>query len=337
MKIIALYGVLQEELNINFLKISITSLYDVVDEIVILFDTPNNQKKLKTKFFKKKKIRIFFSKRKIKKTNSPVSELLDIGRKYNGTHFVFLDADEAITHSLSKSLKKDLEQMKKGDKIVLSWLAMWKKHNYFRVDKKSLWSNLYKDFIYCDNHKDKFKEYYHDYSRTPGKINKKNVRKINAKYGGIMHFQFVNWSNYQYKQAWNMCHTLTLNNKRIHNNTVMTANKINRMYFYTYFENFPRLEKIKNSEIKHIPNELFKNLYKDNSEFWHNKFKVFFKKNNIEKFEQLNIWHLNFLKRLFFEKLNRFPKKNLNYMINHFFFLLLEIFRNFKRLLNYGS
>ena len=77
MKIIALYGVLQDRLNLNFLKISIKSLYNSVDEIIVLFDTPNDQKKIKKELFlKKKKISVYFSKRKLKKTNSPVSELL---------------------------------------------------------------------------------------------------------------------------------------------------------------------------------------------------------------------------------------------------------------------
>ena len=107
MKIIALYGVLQDRLNINFLKVSIMSLYDSVDEIIILFDTPNNKKKLEKKFFNtKKKISIYFSKRKQKNTNAPIHELLKIGRKHNGSHFIFLDADEAITFSLSKNLRK---------------------------------------------------------------------------------------------------------------------------------------------------------------------------------------------------------------------------------------
>ena len=46
MKIIALYPVLQDKLNINFLKISIKSIYEIVDEIIILFDYPNDKNDL---------------------------------------------------------------------------------------------------------------------------------------------------------------------------------------------------------------------------------------------------------------------------------------------------
>ena len=67
MKIIALYGVLQEELNINFLKVSISSLYNAVDEIIVLFDTPNNKKKIKSKFFNKKKFLYIFLRERKKK------------------------------------------------------------------------------------------------------------------------------------------------------------------------------------------------------------------------------------------------------------------------------
>lgn len=334
MKIVALYGVLQEKLNLNFLKISIKSLYNSVDEVIVLFDTPNDIKKLKKELFlKKKKISIYLSRRKVKKTNSPVSELLRIGRSRKGTHFIFLDADEALTYKLNKNLRKFLKKMNKGDKMFFHWMTMWKDHQYIRIDKKSLWSNLYKDFVYCDNLKDKFTEYYHDYGRTPGDNAVRKQIKIFSNQGAIMHFQYANWSNYQYKQAWNMCHTLTLKKNEISTNISQSANKINRMYFYTYFENFPKLRKIDRLELKHIPKKYFNNININNSEFWHKRFNSFFNKNKIENFEQLNIWHIPFLKKLFFNKTNRFPQKNLKNKIIFCLFIMLETIRNLLRIM----
>ena len=121
-----------------------------------------------------------------------------------------MDADEALTYKLSKKLKSFIKKMNKGEKLFFHWMTMWKRYEYFRIDKKSLWSNLYKDFVYCDNLKDSFNEYYHDYGRTPGDNTEDRKIKIPSNQGAIMPFQYVNWSNYQYKQAWNMCHTLTL-------------------------------------------------------------------------------------------------------------------------------
>ena len=55
MKIIALYPLLREELNFRFLRISILSLYKIVDEILIAVDYPNPKLKLNLAFLKKKK------------------------------------------------------------------------------------------------------------------------------------------------------------------------------------------------------------------------------------------------------------------------------------------
>ena len=55
MKIIALYPLLREEINFNFLKISILALYSIVDEIYIAVDYPNEDIKFNLNFFKKKK------------------------------------------------------------------------------------------------------------------------------------------------------------------------------------------------------------------------------------------------------------------------------------------
>ena len=55
MKVIALYPFLREELNLRFLKISIQSLYKIVDEIIILIDHHNKDLDLKINIFFKKK------------------------------------------------------------------------------------------------------------------------------------------------------------------------------------------------------------------------------------------------------------------------------------------
>ena len=258
--------------------------------------------------------------------------MLKIGRNHEGSHFIFLDADEALTYKLSKNIKSLLKKMKKGEKLFFHWMSMWKHHQYFRIDKKSLWSNLYKDFVYCDNLKDTFTEYYHDYGRTPGDNTDNRIIKISSDQGAIMHFQYVNWINYQYKQAWNMCHTLTLKKNMISTNLSQSANKINRMYYYTYFENFPKVKKISISELRHIPKKYFKNINFDNSKFWKKKFNFFFEKNNIENFEELNIWHMPFLQNIFLRKTNRLPKKKLKNKLIFFLFIILEIIRNSIRI-----
>ena len=326
MKLIALYGVLQNKLNINLLKISIASLYNAVDEVIILFDTPNNKKDKLLKYFNKKKISIYFSKRKKKITNSPVTEVLKLGRKHKGTHFIFLDSDEAFTYPLMQNIRNYAINMKPGEKLVMDWISMWKKFDHYRCDKKSIWSNLSKDFVYCDNLKDKFFNYYHDYGRTPGELNN-NFKQLKREEGAIMHFQFVNWKNYQFKQAWNMCHTALLDKKYNADNKKKSLPAINRMYFFTYFENYPTTEKIKFIWQKHINIKFLKEINKDNSIYWKKKFSLFFKKQDIAKFEQLNIWHIPFLKKLFINKIKRNPKTSFLNKIIFYLFIVKQIFK----------
>ena len=52
---------------------------------------------------------IYFSKRKKKITNAPVAEVLKLGRKHKGTHFIFLDADEAFTYPLMKNIRNSIK------------------------------------------------------------------------------------------------------------------------------------------------------------------------------------------------------------------------------------
>ena len=147
-----------------------------------------------------------------------------------------------------------------------------------------------------------------------------------------MHFQFVNWKYYQFKQAWYMCHSAISNEKNDIDNKNKSLAAINRMHFFTYFENFPKVKKISISELRHIPKKYFKNINFDNSKFWKKKFNFFFQKNNIENFEELNIWHIPFLQNIFLKKTNRLPKKKLKNKLIFFLFIILEIIRNFIRI-----
>jgi len=326
MKLIALYGVLQDKLNINLLKISIASLYNTVDEVIILFDTPNNKNDRSLKYFNKKKISIYFSNRKKKTTNSPVAEVLKLGRQHKGTHFIFLDSDEAFTYPLMKNIRKYVSNMKPGEKLVMDWISMWKKFDYYRCDKKSIWSNLSKDFVYCDNLKDKFLNSYLYYSRTPGKLNN-NFKHLSREEGAVMHFQFVNWKYYQSKQAWYMlCHSAISNKKNDIDNKNKSLAAINRTHFFTYFENYPSTKKIKFMWQKHINNKFFKEKNKNNIIYWEKKFSLFFKKHDIAKYEQLNIWHISFLKKLFINKIKRNPKANFLNKIIFYLFIIKQIF-----------
>ena len=91
MKVVALYPFLREELNLRFLKISIQSLYKIVDEIIILIDHHNKHLDLKINIFLKKKIKIYYEHNRKRRAYAPRKKLLKLGRKHKGTHFIWLE------------------------------------------------------------------------------------------------------------------------------------------------------------------------------------------------------------------------------------------------------
>jgi hypothetical protein len=324
MKIIALYPFLREELNLRFLKISINTLNKIADEIIILIDFHNDDLNINLNFLKKnKKIKIYYEKSSERVTNAPRNTLLQLGRKNQGTHFIWLDCDEAFTYPFSKNGRQIISRLKEGEKIQMRWLSIWKDYRYYRSDKKSIWSNLYKDFIVYDKKNYKFNSKVLHESRTQGPNTKKNTIFLDINQGAVMHYQFINWKNFLLKQAYYMCSELIKMKK--------TTFQINRKYFYTYFENFPKLNMINKYWLKDLDKRKFKDLYFDTSDYWKYKFKLFFDKHNIILFKNLFIWNNSVLRRIFFEKEKKNPKLNFLNKINIFLFILLEICRYFKK------
>jgi hypothetical protein len=200
---------------------------------------------------------------------------------------------------------------------------MWKDFRFFRDDKKSMWSNCYKDFIVYDCLDYKLITNILHEPRTQGQNNNKNEIILPNNQGAVVHLQFVNWNNFKLKQAWWMCQEIARTEEK--------TSYINRKYFYTYFENFPKLKKIKKSWLRHIPKHYFNNLNIDTSLYWKQRFRLFFKTNTIKKFEQLNIWHNIILNDLFFEIEGRRPSLTLTSKLNIFLFFILENFRLIKK------
>ena len=157
--------------------------------------------------------------------------------------------------------------MKTGEKIQMQWLSMWKKYNYYRVDYKSVWSNSFKDFIVCDDKNYAFNNNFLHEARTQGNNNKDNTIILNPSKGAVMHFQFANWNNYKHKQAWYMCIETSKAKENIY--------KTNRKYFYTYYENFPKLLKIQSYLIKHLSKKYLNKIYLNTDDYWEKKFRDF--------------------------------------------------------------
>ena len=171
----------------------LSSVSPVVDEIIAIDEsTDGGQEILKNN----SKVKIY--------TNSDLLEsgwaefnvrqkLLELGRKAGGTHFVCLDADEALSANFLPNARKTIEGLKPGQKLGMQWVFLWKSCYFYMDDKRSLFTNNYKDFIFCDR-----PDMQHDYAfmhvgRTPGENTKENSIILSNKEGVCLHFAYVDW------------------------------------------------------------------------------------------------------------------------------------------------
>jgi hypothetical protein len=130
--------------------------------------------------------------------------LLTAGRAIGGTHFVVIDADEVFTANCldNTMLRNRILALNPGDTLVLNWIQLWRSTKNYRFDS-SVWTWNYKDFIFADDGTCSYNSEFIHTKRTPTMNGK--VYIIQGYTYGVMHFQFVNWTNLLIKQAWYRC------------------------------------------------------------------------------------------------------------------------------------
>jgi hypothetical protein len=301
MKVIALYPIGNNEYD--YLKLSLQSITKIVDEIIVLIDHPfiDNKNKSIIKLLNTFSAKIYFqSKNKIKKSTVDREFLFQLGRKHSGTHFICIDCDEIISSSFIIKSNNILKKMKTGEKIMMRWLSTWKNPYFYRIDKKSIWSNMWKDFIVCDDIKQSYNSNYGFHEpRTIGRNDKLKYLKIED--GCVIHLQFIDWQSFTLKQIYYSLHDLFIKKENI--------SKINRKYYYSFVDNLPKLKRIPCKWLKHINNNDYRNIIKlDNTFFWKKKILRLIKNQDIKQINSLNVWFNKFLCSFYFKKTNRIPK-----------------------------
>ena len=132
------------------------------------------------------------------------NRMLAAGRELGGTHFVVIDADEAFTANFldSDALRERILSLKPREQLSLRWIHLWRSVDKYRIDAP-VWSERYKRCIFCDDGRSEYHSKFIHTSRIP-KMKGKRI-KITDKDLGLLHFQFVNWTNLELKQRWYRC------------------------------------------------------------------------------------------------------------------------------------
>jgi glycosyltransferase involved in cell wall biosynthesis len=130
--------------------------------------------------------------------------LLNAGREIGGTHFIVIDADEILTSNCSQNdfLRNSIKELNPGDRLLLNWIHLWKNPDFFRSDED--WRYRYKDFIFCDDGLCTYASDFIHTSRTPTNLSGIS-HYLDGNTYGMLHFQFINWSNLVVKQSWYKC------------------------------------------------------------------------------------------------------------------------------------
>jgi glycosyltransferase involved in cell wall biosynthesis len=226
--------------------------------------------------------------------------LLDLGRLHGGTHFICLDADESFTTNFIYHSRKIIAAMNPGQKLSMHWLALWKSAYFYRNDD-SVWSENYKDFVFCDDGVSRYNYAFLGVGRTPGENNQNTLIKLNSSdYGGVLHFQFSSWNRFQLKQAWYRCSELI--------NKPDSVVGINEMYKITLEDSSAKLTRL---PMKWIENILMPDDSQDYGSWHLSSILSFFDKYGVVFFEPLHIWHIERLRKEFFQRMKRNPKLNL--------------------------
>jgi glycosyltransferase involved in cell wall biosynthesis len=224
-------------------------------------------------------------------------ELLDWGRSRGGTHFVWLDADEAFTAHFLPVFRTTLEAMIPGETLMLQWLCLWKSPYVYRNDT-SVWSNLYKDFIFCDDGVSNFGTTKLHESRTPGDSQHRKFTTITPDVGAVLHFQFVAFNRFQLKQAFQRCREYVLGNG--------SARRINYKYRETLDDPTAKTLPIPQAWIDGIAG--LPSITDSETTWYTTETLKYFDNKGIEFFEPLEVWYIDRYKQMFIKKTGREPR-----------------------------
>lgn len=224
--------------------------------------------------------------------------LLEEGRRRGGTHFLCIDADEALSTNFRQHARPILESMEPGHKLALRWQHLWGSPWHYRDGDYSKFHRVFHICAVCDAPGLHYEKKYLHMPRTPGPDSKGLVRKLREDEGCLLHFNAVSMQRYGVKVAWYFCSEL--------NHAPGDVVRINRAYGRDFDLGFLRTSPLKPEWTEGLP--IPPDLAEDGPGWQWDELMKLFDSRGIEFFEPLEIWHLPALRAEFIRRTGREPR-----------------------------
>lgn len=290
MKIIALLPVKNEAW---ILPTYLSSVMRVADEIVALDDGSTDSSRTILEAAGASVFSHDFGTERIVQMSARRTLLLEEGRRRGGTHFIWLDADEAFSLDFLPLARETIASLKEGEKLSMRWVHLWKNTAQYLDDPASPFGHAWKDVIVCDSPTYSFETRFLSEARTPGPHDK--LVCLPEEHGVVLHFQFAQWDAMQMKQAWYRCM------ERIEGSR--SARRINHTYSVTL--DAPALRTLP------LPTHWIEGIVLPSdapiTDWREEEISSWFDTHGILFFEPLQIWHIPSLRKQFVSETSREP------------------------------
>ena len=224
--------------------------------------------------------------------------LLEEGRRQGGTHFLCVDADEALSANFRLHARQIFEGMLPGQKLALRWQHLWGSPWRYRDGDYSKFHRIFQICAVCDAPELQYEKRYLHVPRTPGPDSRECVRKLREDEGCLLHFNTVAMRRYSVKVAWYFCSEL--------NHAPGDAVRINRAYGRDFDLGFLRTRPLRPEWAEGLP--IPEDLGEDGPGWQWNELLKLFDQRGIEFFEPLEIWHIPDLREEFIRRTGREPR-----------------------------
>lgn len=130
-------------------------------------------------------------------------ETLEAARRIGATHILINDADEVLSWNYSKKIRSWLNGLIPGQCVNVPMIPMWRSPTRYRVDS-CIWTRAWMTIAFTDHPNLHWKPRdgnYQLHSRPPHANGGKYQFGRHGE-GGMMHYQFSDWSRLTAKHAW---------------------------------------------------------------------------------------------------------------------------------------